>query len=93
MQVIAYAPKIFAIDDICHYVEIWDIKHAHSVYQIIQKLFGDMKGSTDVPVDEISVDEEDCLLPDDWNDLGLDEELASMAIDELSFLQMSGLSD
>ena len=93
LQVIAHAPKISTIDDICCYVEIWDLKHAHSVYQIMQKLFGDTEGSTDAPVDEISSDEEDCLLPDDWSDLGLDEELALMAIDELNFLQMSGLND
>lgn len=42
----------------------------------MQKLFGDMEGATGGPVDEMSSDEEDCLLPDDWSDLGLDEELA-----------------
>ena len=33
LQVIAHAPKIFTIDDICSYIEIWDIKHAYGVYQ------------------------------------------------------------
>lgn len=34
--------------------------------------------------EEFSSDEEDELLPEDWNDLGLDDELAKMAMDELT---------
>ena len=41
--------------------------------------------SNTATVEEIASDEEDDLLPDDWNDLGTGEELAMMAIDELSF--------
>lgn len=92
-QVITHAPKIFTIDDICNHIEIWDIKHAHKVYQIMQNVFGNMKGdNTYSDIDEISSDEDD-LLPEDWDDLGVDEELAEMAIDELSFFQMNLSND
>ena len=64
----------FHIDDICNYIEIWDI-----VYQIMQKVFGNMEGGVGVDVDELSSDED--LFPADWDDLGVDKELASMAID------------
>ena len=52
-----------------------------------------MKGdNTYSDIDEISSDEDD-LLPEDWDDLGVDEELAEMAIDELSFFQMNLSND
>jgi hypothetical protein len=37
--------------------------------------------------DDFSSDDEDDLLLDDWEDLGVDEELAMLAIDELSINQ------
>ena len=47
----------------------------------MQNVFGNMKGdNTYSDIDEISSDEDD-LLPEDWDDLGVDEELAEMAID------------
>ena len=66
-------------------MEIWDLSHAHKIHAIMQNVFGDMDGtnSTDT-MEEFSSDEEDDLLPEDWNDLGLDDELAEMAMDELT---------
>jgi hypothetical protein len=53
---------------------------------ILQRVFGDMqdKDKLDNVSDDFSSDDEDDLLLDDWEDLGVDEELAMMAIDELS---------
>ena len=50
----------------------------------MQKVFGDMDPTEPVDVaDEFSSDEEDSL-PEDWDDLGLDDELAEMEMDELT---------
>ena len=85
LQVVDQADKLFTIDDICQYVEISDLRHARKVYSILQKVFKDMNNpSFCEDLDELSSDEEDSWLPADWNDLGFDEELAMLAIDELS---------
>jgi hypothetical protein len=84
-QVINHAYKLFTIEDICNHVEIWDIHHAYKVFNILQNVFCDMN---DVDLhanpDDVSSDEEEYLLPEDWNDLGTDEELAMLAINEMS---------
>lgn len=93
-QIVMQAPKLFTLDDICYYIEIWDIKHAYKIYEIMQKVFEDMdRRDTCTNEDEISSDEDDDLLVQDWNDLALDEELAMMAIDDLSFSQMNLSND
>ena len=33
-QTIDHAEKPFTIDDICKYIDIWYLKHAHKVYNI-----------------------------------------------------------
>ena len=70
-------------------MEIWDLSHAHKIHAIMQKVFGDMDGT----MEEFSSDEEDDLLPEDWNDLGLDDELAEMAIDELTLAEIDDSKD
>ena len=76
-----------------NFVEIWELSHAHKIYAIMQKVFGDMDATDPVDVDdEFSSDEEDSL-PEDWDDLGLDDELAEMAIDELTLPDMDDSQD
>ena len=88
-QVIRHCSLLFTVKDICNFVEIWDLSHAHKIHAIMQKVFGDMDctNSTDA-MEEFSSDEEDDLLPEDWNDLGLDDELAEMAMDELTLTEI-----
>jgi hypothetical protein len=38
--------------------------------------------------DDVSSDEEEYSLPEDWNDLGTDEELAMLAINEMSLTEL-----
>ena len=75
-------------------MEIWDLSHAHKIHANMQKVFGDMDhtNSTDT-MEEFSSDEEDDLLPEDWNDLGLDDELAEMAMDELTLAEIDDSKD
>ena len=69
------------------------MSHAHKIYAIMQKVFGDMDATDPVDVDdEFSSDEEDSL-PEDWDDLGLDDELAEMAMDELTLPDMDDSQD
>jgi len=75
-------------------VEIWDLSHAHKIHTITQKVFGDMDGiDSPTTMEEFSSDEEDELLPEDWNDLGLDDELAEMAMDELTLGEIDDSQD
>ncbi len=64
-------------------------------YDILQRIFGDMveKDKLDDVSDEFSSEDEDDLLLDDWEDLGVDEELAMMAIDELGINQTNQTDD
>lgn len=92
-QVLTHCSELFSVKDICNFVEIWELSHAHKIYAIMQKVFGDMDATDPVDVDdEFSSDEEDSL-SEDWDDLGLDDELAEMAMDELTLPDMDDSQD
>ena len=38
-QIVSHSSKLFTIDDICNYVEVWDIQHAYKLHEILQKCF------------------------------------------------------
>ncbi|XP_044183289.1 Bloom syndrome protein-like [Acropora millepora] len=61
---------------------------------ISAKVFGDMVG-TDLTVvsEDFSSVEEDDLLPEDWNSILVDKELAELAIEELSQIDMNDSED
>ena len=87
-QVLDHCSEMFSIRDICNLVEIWDLQHAIKIYGILDVIFMDMDDSLiDIEDDDLSSDEED-ILPEDWRDLALDDELADMAIENLSLSQM-----
>ena len=68
---------------------MWNLLHAHKIYAIMQKVFVDMDGTDQVDVtDEFSSHEEDDSLPEDCNAPGLDDELAKMALDELTLCEV-----
>ncbi|XP_068689653.1 uncharacterized protein [Montipora foliosa] len=94
-QVMDHCSELFTLGDICDYVEIWDMLHARKIYSIMQKVFGDMVATnTNESVEEYSPDEEDdLLLPEDWNNLLLDKELVEMAIEEFSQIEMNDSDD
>ena len=88
-QVLDHCQELFSISDICNLVEIWDLKHAVKIYGILRGIFMDMGDDTHncIEDNDLSSDEEE-LLPDDWSDIALDDELANLAIENLSFSQM-----
>ena len=70
--------------------------HACKIYSIMQKIFGDMVATdTNESAEEYSSDEKDDLdfLPEDWNNLLLDKELAEMAIEAFSHIEMNDSDD
>lgn len=88
-QVLRHYSLLFAVKDICNFVEIWDLSHAHRIQTIVQKVFGDMDGTSSVNTTEnFTPDEADRLLLEDWNDLRLDDELAKMAMDKLTLAEI-----
>ena len=42
LQVVANAFKMFTLDDVCCYVEIWNMNHAFKILDILSQVFGDM---------------------------------------------------
>ena len=87
-QVLIHCPEMFSMNDICNLIEIWDLKHAVKIYEILNGIFMDMDDChIHIEDNDLSSDEEE-LLPEDWNDLALDDELADMAIENLSLSQM-----
>ena len=82
-QVLDHCRNLFSIADICRFVEIWDLQHAFKIHRILQEIFGD----TDIGSDDEMSDEEEVFFGSDWNDLALDDEMANMALDNLSFSQ------
>lgn len=88
-QVINHTDKLFTIEDICNHVEIWDLCHAYIVFNILQNVFCDMNDmDLHANPDDVSSDEEEYLLPEDWNNLGTDEEFAMLAINEMSLTEL-----
>ena len=86
-QVLDHCTEMFSISDICNLVEIWDLQHAIKIRGILDVIFMDMDDSLiHIEDDDLSSDEED-ILPEDWRDLALDNELANMAIENLSLSQ------
>ena len=93
-QVLRHCSFLFTVKDIFNFVEIWDLSHAHKIHTIMQNVFGDMDVTNSInTMEEFSSDEEDELLPEDWNDLGLDDELAEMAMDELTLAEIDNSQD
>ena len=41
-QVMDNADKIFSIDDVHFLVEIWNLKHAHKILEILSQVYGDV---------------------------------------------------
>ena len=86
-QVLDHCLEMFSIRDICNLLEIWDLQHAIKIYGILDVIFMDMDDSLiDIDDDDLSSDED--VLPEDWRDLALDDELPDMAVQNLSLSQM-----
>lgn len=89
-QVLDNCDKLFSIEDILTYVEIWDIKHAREILHMIGQTFEDCEISVSYPSQSEGFDEHDddiCL--GDWSVLLDDDELFDQAIENLSLSLLS----
>ena len=68
------------------------MQHAFEIHAVMQEVFGDMLDIELSSEDECS-DEESDFLGNDWNDLVVDDELANMVIDNLSFSEWDESAD
>ena len=84
LQVLNHCAILFSIADICRFVEIWNLQHAFKIHAILLEIFGDLEETDVGSVNEMS-DEEEEFFGSDWNDLALDNEIANMVLDNLSF--------
>ena len=90
LQVEQVINSLFSLDDICDNVEIWDMKHAHRIMNMINHVFGDVSTSSAVSqssctsLDSDSDDELDDMLLGEWTALIEDEDLLNMIADNLS---------
>jgi len=84
-QVITNCDKLFTIDDVTNYVEIWDIKHAHNILRIVSQTFGDVSEYTS---NDIQLGQQESLEDDDdfgdWNYILEDDALFDLAMENLS---------
>jgi hypothetical protein len=85
-QVIKNCDKLFSIDNVTTYVEIWDIKHAHSILQIVNQIFADV-ADAEIDYNQLLVDMQECLEDDDyfgdWNYILDDDDLCALVMENL----------
>lgn len=85
-QVFENCDKLFSLDDVVKYVEIWDIRHAHKIMDIINRTFGDGYNiQLDETCEESDDSDDDYLdIPEEWNLLLNDDDLLDLEVDNLS---------
>lgn len=69
------ADKMFTVDDVCLYVEIWNLKHTYKILEILSQVYGDINCEIDQHLfnDQSGFD---CELEDfneQWDDLVNDD--------------------
>jgi len=86
-QVLENCHKIFDVQDVFRYVEVWQKEHAIAILNIISQCFGDVELVAALDIDLM----EDVDIDMDWEDLKDDSSLMDMAhsLNEYSFLTES----
>ena len=90
-QVMDNAEKIFSIDDVYFFVEIWNLKHAHKILEILSQVYGDVLEIEDLFDDDQIHGDCDYELDDlneQWDNLLHDDSLFELAIDNMSLSQL-----
>lgn len=85
-QVLENLENIFSLADICKFVEIWDMVHAHKILYIISDVFQDIQDVPNKDGDEFQMDDE--WLIEDWDSILNDDELFHMAVENTSMSEM-----
>ena len=72
-QVLDNLEHLFSLNDICNFVEIWDMKHAHKILRILNEEFQDFQDCLD---DDFGMDD---MFLEDWEAILEDSELIDQA--------------
>lgn len=70
------ADKMFTVDDVCLYVEIWNLKHTYKILEILSQVYGDIDCEIDQHLFNDDQSGFDCELEDfneQWDDLVNDD--------------------
>ena len=82
-QVLENCGRIFSVQDVLNYVEVWRIEHAVAIVNMSQR-FGDMNQIAELGIESM----EEIAIDMDWEEVRDDSELLDMApsFDDDSFL-------
>ena len=72
---------LFVLQDVCNFVEIWDIGHAHKILQVVDKVFKDL--DPDTWSENAGQLEMDDLWFEEWETIIEDDDLISLTVDNL----------
>ena len=91
-QVVINCETLFCLDDVLRSIEIWDMRHAKKILDVLSDVFGDIDSSvlnmlhnTGVQSDDECDDDE---LLGEWAALAEDEELLNKLTNSFSFSEM-----
>lgn len=79
--------KLFTIDNVCSSVEIWHMRHAYKVFDILDQVYGDV-GEIAHLLTEDQFDYEPDDFTQQWDKLPHDDSLFEMTIENLSLSQL-----
>lgn len=85
-QVMSNLDKIFTIEDITNFVEIWDMKHAQAVQDIFMRVFSDIPVNENKQSDSDSSDEDEER--DMWIEAISDDYMHEMLSDSMNRLEV-----
>lgn len=83
-QVMHNLHKLFTIDDVCSTVEIWHLKHAYKILEILSQVYGDVGEIEHFSDDQDEYDIELDDFNEEWDELLNDDSLFERAIENMS---------
>lgn len=94
-QVLKHCESIFSIQDVLDKVEIWELKHAQFIVQLLSQMFGDLEDFDDWAFDDDISNKLDHSAT--WNgerdNLLQDDSLFELAVENLSLSQLDISAD
>lgn len=85
-QVLEHCNHLFSLQDVHHFIEIWDVKHAVAILKFIAKVFNDFQTSdTDTLMEcfreeEVDIEDELDFAIDNWNNV-IDDDFIDLIFD------------
>lgn len=86
-QIMDNLKHLFVLEDVYNLIEIWDIKHAYNILQIVSKVFGDVDSS--ICPENCKLLEMDDMWSEEWDAFAEDDDLIAMAAENLPVVEHS----